>query len=68
MHTTEMAMMKVVNDLLITTNNKKTSVLLAVDVSIAFDTLHHCKILHRAHELFGVCGRASDWLRSYLSG
>ena len=68
LHSTETAMTKVVNDLLLTVDDGCPSVLLSLDISAAFDTLSHCRLLDRAEELFGVTGLAKAWLCSYLSG
>lgn len=67
-HSTETAMTKVVNDLLTTVDSKRPSLLLSLDISAAFDTLDHSRLLQRANQLFGLTGRVNDWLKSYLSG
>jgi len=67
-HSTETAMTRVLNDLLIAADNGKPSILLSLDISAAFDTLNHDILLRRAGEMFGLDGHIQDWLRSYLSG
>lgn len=44
-HSTEIALTKVVNDLLFNMDSDFTSVLLPVDFSAAFDTTDHCILL-----------------------
>ena len=68
LHSTETAMTKVVNDLLLAVDGGCPSVLLSLDISAAFDTLSHHRLMDRAEELFGVTGLAKAWLWSYLTG
>jgi len=49
LHSTETAMTKVVNDLLMATGSVHPAVLLALDISAAFDTLDHDRIPQRAN-------------------
>lgn len=67
-HFTETALIKVLNDLLVNADNDRTSVLLLLDLSAAFDTLDHCILLYRLEHFIGVPGNVLSWRRSYLSG
>ena len=67
LHSTETAMTRVVNDLLIAADSGKPTVLLSLDISEAFDMLDHNRLLQRATELFGLTDHVIDWLKSYLS-
>ena len=67
MHSTESALLRVFNDLLLTADNGKTSVLVLLDLSAAFDTVHHDILLSRLEHHVGITGRALAWFRSYLS-
>ena len=44
-------MVKVVNDLLTSTDSGRVSVLLSLDISAAFDTLDHGRLLQRATDI-----------------
>ena len=66
-HSTETALTKVVNDLLLNMDSDSTSVLLLLDLSAAFDTIDHRILLDRLENTFGISGLALAWLQSYLS-
>ena len=61
-------MTRVVSDLLTATDSRTLSVQLSLDISAAFNTLDHRRILDRATDLFDFDGVALKWLSSYLSG
>ena len=67
-HSTETALLRVVNDLNTSMESGSKSVLLSLDISAAFDTIDTDKLLLRLESDFGVCGLASAWIRSYLTG
>ncbi len=66
-HSTEIALLKVKNDLLMNMNEQHVSLLVLFDMSAAFDTVDHCVLLERLSSKFGFTGGASSWFRSYLS-
>lgn len=66
-HSTETAMTRVISDLRLMAGNRKPAVLLALDVSAAFDTLDHDRLLARLTDLFGISGTVLQWIKSYLS-
>ena len=45
----------------------KITILTALDMSAAFDTLDHITLLHRLQHTFGVSGYVISWIRSYLT-
>ena len=45
----------------------KISILAALDMSAAFDTLDHATLLHRPEHTFSLSGCVISWIRSYLS-
>jgi Reverse transcriptase (RNA-dependent DNA polymerase) len=66
-HSTETALLKVVNDLLISIDNGDAAVLALLDQSAAFDTIDHSILLNRLNACFGVSGSVLSWFTSCLS-
>ena len=66
-HSTETALVSVLDSLFTTIDNKKITVLIGLDISAAFDTISHEILLLRMRRRFGVSGTALDWIKSYLS-
>ncbi|XP_063069010.1 uncharacterized protein LOC134460561 [Engraulis encrasicolus] len=67
-HSTETALVKVVNDLLLAADSGHFSILLLLDLTAAFDTVCHNVLLTRLETLLGITGTALSWFRSYLTG
>ena len=67
-HSTETALLRVTNDLLMSADSGKCSILVLLDLSVAFDTVDHNILIKRLREWVGVTGSALDWFKSYLTG
>lgn len=65
-HSTETALLKVKNDLLLNMNKQHVTLLVLLDLSAAFDTVDHHILLERLQSDFGISGNALSWLTSYL--
>ena len=66
-HSTETALQKVVNDLLLSLNKGNISVLALLYFSSAFDTIDHPILAHRLHTDFGFTYTVLQWFSSYLT-
>ena len=66
-YSTETALLKVVNDTEHVAGEGNCSVLLALDISAAFDAVDHSVLCKRAQVEFGVNGTVLDWLQSFVT-
>jgi len=67
-HSTETALVKVVDDLLTAIDAGSVVALVGLDISAAFDTVSHSVLLRRLDIEFGITGAPLQWIASYLSG
>ncbi|KAI2657348.1 RNA-directed DNA polymerase from mobile element jockey [Labeo rohita] len=67
-HSTETALVKIINDIRLNSDSCKISVLVLLDLSAAFDTVDHNILLERLENWVGLSGMALSWFRSYLEG
>ena len=65
-HSTETALLRVCNDILMNMNKQHVTLLVCLDFSSAFDTVDHDVLLKRLENNFGICGTALTWFQSYL--
>ena len=66
-HSTETALLKVVNDLFLSLNKGNISVLALLDFSSALDTIDHPILVHCHHTDFGFTDTVLQWFSSYLT-
>ena len=67
-HSTETALLKVTNDILLNINSQRVTLLVLLDLSSAFDTVDHGISLKRLSSKFGIRGKVLNWFSTYLSG
>ena len=66
-HSTEAALVRIHNDLLISIDSRRSVLLVLLDMTAAFDALDHTILLHRRREL-GVDRTVLAWCTSFLVG
>ena len=66
-HSKETSLLKVQNDILLATDRHVT-LLVLLDLSVAFDTVDHQVLLRRLEVTYGITRTALQWFRSYLTG
>ena len=65
-HSTETALLRVKNDILMNMNKGHVILLVFLDLSAAFDTVDHNSLLTSLQTRFGVSGKVLEWFASYL--
>jgi hypothetical protein len=66
-HSTETAVISIMNDIIRATDNGQITALVLLDLSAAFDTVDHTTLLEVLHSRFAVDGLSLTWFQSYLS-
>jgi len=66
-HSTEIALMKITNDVYESLDQHQSTLLVALDQSAAFDCIDHSIMIRRLEHMFGITDLALDWMTSYLS-
>ena len=64
-HSTETAMLRVQNDIIRALGDNKVVLLVIIDISAAFDTVNHERLLSILHAI-GITGKALAWFACYL--
>jgi len=65
-HSTETALLATLDHVYRTVDDSAVTLLVALDLSAAFDSIDHSKLLDRLRTSFGVGGAVLKWLQSYL--
>uniref|UniRef100_A0A8C1MC95 Reverse transcriptase domain-containing protein n=1 Tax=Cyprinus carpio TaxID=7962 RepID=A0A8C1MC95_CYPCA len=66
-HSTETALVRVTNDLLMASDSGAIFILILLDLRAAFNTVDHSLLLARLEQDFGVSGTALKWFKSYFT-
>lgn len=66
-HSTESALLKVFNDILLSVDSGDSVILLLLDLSAAFDTVDHNILISRLEQCVGIEGCTLDWFKSHLN-
>ena len=66
-HSTETSLLKVKNDMLMSMDEQHVTLLILLDLSAAFDTIHHDKLTGHLESDLGITDNALAWFKSYLS-
>ena len=66
-HSTETALLRVLNDVLSVVDGGDCALMVLLDLSAAFDTIDHTLLLRHLHADIGLNNTALSWFSSYLS-
>jgi len=66
-HSTETALVKVMNDMLLAIDSRRSVFLVLLDLSAAFDTVDQQRLLDRMEADCGINGSVRGWLQSYFA-
>ena len=66
-HSTETALLRVYNDLLLAADKGHEVILILLDYSAAFDTINHQSLFDRFNHKFGFKDTALSWIKSYFT-
>ena len=66
-HSTETALLKMVNDILLALDQNHVAVLTLLDLSCVFEMIDHSILIRWLDSVFGISGTALSWVKSYLT-
>jgi len=66
-HSTETALLKVMNDILTALDRGDVTFLNLLNLSAAFDTIDHTLVYHILSHNYGISGTALSWFQSYIT-
>ena len=64
---TETALLKITNDLLLSSDSGHLNILILLDLTAAFNTINHSILLSRLKSSAHITGTAVTWIQSYLT-
>ncbi len=67
LHSTESALLRVLNYTLLATDSGDSVILILLDLTSAFDTVDHKTLLSRLEYFVGIQGTVLSWFKSYLT-
>ena len=67
-HSCETLLLKITNDILVGIDKNNATVVLLLDLSAAFDTVDHNKLIHILSSEIGLRGTCLKWFKSFLTG
>lgn len=67
LHSTETCILKTLTDIYTAVDSGSSALLVALDLSAAFDTVCHNTLLTRLENMYGMSGSILTWVSSYLS-
>ena len=65
-HSTESALLKVHNDIIISMDKGEVTALTLLDLSAAFNTIDHATLTDRLSDWYGISSQAQIWFSSYF--
>ena len=68
LHSCETLLVMIVNNLLIASDKNKATVVMLLNLSAAFDTVHHPKLIKILKDEIGIRGTALKWFNSFICG
>jgi len=66
-HSTERALLNILNDSYSNTDSSQSTLLVALDLSTTFDTVEHSVLITRLQNSFGMTGMVGNCITSYLT-
>ena len=67
-HSVETKLLDAYSSILLANDSGKSYFLVLLDLSVAFDTIFHSRLLSILESSFGITGQALSWINSYLTG
>jgi hypothetical protein len=65
MHSTETALLRVHQDIMVALDEHSSVVLVLLDLSAAFDVIDHSILFKRLDKTYGIRGKSLEWIQSY---